>query len=490
MNLATARSERRAREVGIRKTVGSRRIELIRQFLGEAILLTAFAFAFAILLTEISLPLFNDLVGKELFLNYQSPLFWLASLGFILTIGTVSGSYPAFYLSSFNPVKVLKGNLNVGRGSVAPRRVLVSLQFFFSIFLMVGMAVIVLQIQHVKARDIGYSTENLVMTGANEEMVKNFPEIEKQLLASGAVESMTVSSSPVTDIHRDGKLSWPGKYDGYEISFSGVMTGYNYTKTLGIEIESGRDFSPEFPADSSAMLLNHAAVEVMGVQDPIGMEVQILPEKKKWRVVGVIDDVVMKSPFNEVQPGFFLCVPRWIDAITIRLAPSKDLNESIATVKTIFNKLNPSDPFEFQFVNDEFDRKFDQINMVGTLVALFAFLALFITSLGLLGLATFMAEQRTKEIGIRKIMGASTASIITLMSKDFTRLVLTGFILAAPVSWWAVSSYLERFTYRINFSWWIIPTAGLLALMLTVIIVGAQARRVATGNLTESLRSE
>jgi len=490
MNLATARSERRAREVGIRKTIGSRRIELVRQFLGESVLITALAFLVALVIVQLALPFFNSLVHKQLSIDYASPTVWAIAIAFILVVGIFSGSYPAFYLSSFNPVKVLKGNLYVGRSTIAPRKVLVCMQFFFSIFLIVGMIIIYRQIQYVKHRDMGYDRESLVMFNANEEMIKNYPEIERELLALGIAKSITVSGSPVTDIHKSSKLDWPGRPEGLDISFSQVMTGHNYARTLGIKVVDGRDFTDEFKSDSSSILLNKAAVEVMGVQNPVGMQVQLIPYKKKWTVVGVIDDVVMTSPFSEVQPGFFMLIPRWIEVITVRLEKSNDLKETISRMESIFKKLNPSYPFEYQFVDDQFGKKFKEIDMIGILVSLFAFLAIFITCLGLLGLAAFTAEQRTKEIGIRKTMGASTGSIIHLLSKDFTRLVITGFILAAPVSWWVLNNYLERYTYRIDFSWWIIPSAGLAALLLTIIIVSSQARRVAMGNVVESLKCE
>jgi len=255
-------------------------------------------------------------------------------------------------------------------------------------------------------------------------------------------------------------------------------------------VVDGRDFTEEYKSDSSAMLLNKAAVEVMGVENPVGMQVQLIPYKKKWTVVGVIDDVVMTSPFSDVQPGFFMLVPSWMESVTIRLEKTTNLSETIAKMAAVFKKLNPSYPFEYKFVDDAFAKKFREINMIGVLVSLFAILAIFITCLGIFGLAAFTAEQRTKEIGIRKIMGASTVSIINLLSKDFTRLVITGFMLAAPVSWWVLNNYLERYTYRIDFSWWIIPAGGLAALSLTIIIVSSQARRAAMGNVVESLRSE
>ena len=252
----------------------------------------------------------------------------------------------------------------------------------------------------------------------------------------------------------------------------------------------GRDFTDELSTDSSAMLLNKAAVAAMGVKNPVGLEVQLIPYKKKWTVVGVVDDVVMKSPFSDVQPGFYILFPRRIEVITLRLAKSADLTKTLAGMESIFKKLNPSYPVEYQFVDDQFARKFNEINMIGVLVSLFAFLAIFITGLGLFGLAAFTAEQRTKEIGIRKTMGASTLQIVYLLSKDFTRLMLTGLLVAAPVSWWMLTDYLERYTYRIDFSWWIIPAAGSVVLLLTLTIVSSQARHAALRNVVESLKSE
>ncbi|MBS1488280.1 MAG: ABC transporter permease [Bacteroidetes bacterium] len=488
MNLATARSERRAREVGIRKTVGSRRKELIGQFIGESVLVTAMAFMAAIVLVELVLPLYNVLVDKKLNMAYASPLFWFFSIVFILAVGFFAGSYPAFYLSSFNPVKVLKGNLNVGRGAIAPRKVLVSLQFFFSIFLMVGTLVIYTQIQHVKNREVGYDRENLIMVSANAEMGKNFPAIEKELTASHLASSLTVSSSPITDIFGNNTLDWPGKIAGREILFARVIVGANYTKTMGIQVLEGRDFLEEHKSDSSAMLLNKAAVDVMNLHDPVGAQIKLW--NKTWTVVGVLDNVLMSSPFAEVRPGFFLFTPNGAEVVTIRLEKSDNLNNTLAEVERVFKKYNPSNPFEYHFVDQQFATKFATINLTGKLASLFAFLAVFITCLGLFGLATFTAEQRTKEIGIRKVLGASTLGIVNLLSKDFTVLVLVGFGLAAPVSWWGLNNYLQAYHYRVSFAWWIIPAAGLFTLGLTLVIVGTQAVRSASANPVNSLRSE
>ena len=488
MNLATARSERRAREVGIRKSIGSRRRDLIGQFLGESILISSIAFFMAIVLVELSLPFYNHLVDKKLAIDYSAPVTLLLAFSFICITGIFAGSYPAFYLSSFNPAKVLKGKLHAGRNGTAPRKILVSLQFFFSIMLLVGMAGIYMQTNYVKNRETGYDRENMITITSNEELNKNYKTIKEQLLSLGIAQSVTTASSPITEIYGNNTLEWSGKPADQEILFSRVVTGYDYSKTMGINMIDGRDFSEDFKSDSSAMLLNRAAADAIGAENPVGMEIKLW--SNTWKVVGIIDDVVMASPFKDVQPGFFLLNPDWAEEIMVRLVKTNDLNETVTKMESVFKTLNPSYPFEYHFVDEQFDKKFSSINLIGTLASLFAILAIFITCLGLFGLATFTAEQRTKEIGIRKVMGASTISLISLLSKDFTRLVLVGFVLAAPLAWWGLNAYLERYTYRVTISWWIIPAAGLVSLALTLLIVISQTLKATAINPAESLRSE
>lgn len=488
MNLATARSERRAREVGIRKTVGSLRKELIGQFIGESILIAMLAFVVAIVLVEILLPSYNLLVDKKLFINYSSPWVWLVATLVIAITGFLAGSYPAFYLSSFNPVTVLKGNAKVGRGAATPRQILVVLQFFFSVILIFGTIVIYKQIGHVKDRFVGYDKENLINIQGNDELTKNFDAIKRELLSTGVITSMTSSSSPVTAIYGNNTLEWPGKPADQTVLFSRVQVSYDYAKTMGIKMLEGRDFSEEFKSDSSAMIINKAGLAVMGVEKPIGLEITMW--SRKWNIVGIIDDVIMDSPFSEVRPGFFMLDNGYRNYVTLRLTKTKNTRESIARVESAFKKLSPSYPFVYEFVDDEFASKYKSINLVSTLATVFAFLTLFITSLGLFGLATFTAEQRTKEIGIRKVMGASTSSIVQLISKDFTKLVVISFVLAAPLSWWVMSQYLSQYNYRTTIAWWILPLTGLVTLIVTLVVVSTQALRAAAANPSKSLRSE
>jgi ABC-type antimicrobial peptide transport system permease subunit len=488
MNLATARSERRAREVGIRKTVGSVRKELIGQFLGESILITGIAFVIALVFVEIALPTYNALVDKKLFIDYSSPWVWLLAIGVVGITGILAGSYPAFYLSSFNPASVLKGKIQTGSMSATPRRVLVVLQFFFSVILIFGTIVIYMQIDFTKGRSLGYDNENLINIEGNEEMSNKFNAIKKQLLESQVAVSVTSSSSPVTAIYGNNTFDWPGKPQGQTILFSRVQVGYDYAKTMGIKILEGRDFSEEFKSDSSAMLINQAALEVMGVDKPIGMEVSMW--SRKWKIVGVLENVIMDSPFSQVRPGFFILDNGYRSYVTARLAKTTDLTLALEKTKNIFEKLNPSYPLVYEFVDQDFASKYKSINLVSSLATVFAFLALFITSLGLFGLVTFTAEQRTKEIGIRKIMGATTINIVQLISKDFTRLVLAGFAIAAPLAWWLMNDYLSQFSYRIHIAWWILPATGLVALAVTLLIVCSQALKAASANPSQSLRSE
>lgn len=488
MNLATARSERRAREVGIRKSVGSRRHELIFQFMGESIFISFLAFAIAILMAQLLLPYYNDLVQKKLFIDYTSSEFWIFSLGMIFLTGVISGSYPAFYLSSFQPVKVLKGKLTIGKGASTPRKVLVTLQFGFSILLIIGTIVIYQQIQLVKGRALGYDQENLMAVNYTKEIDKDYRTIKLELLASGAVESVTKSNSSITDINSNNFLGWPGKPEDLRVIFTTIATEYDYTKTMGIKLIEGRDFSEDFKSDTASILINKAALQLMDLKDPIGTELDLWGGKRK--LIGVVDDVLMGSPYQPVKPMFVILDPDWIDAVTIRLKKTEDLQASINTVKTIFEKYAPAYPFEYRFADVEFQKKFTTINLTSKLASLFASLTIIITGLGLFGLASFTAEQRTKEIGIRKVLGASVPGLVGMMSKDFSRLVMISFALSAPLAWWLLTKYLERYPVRTDIAWWVFPVTGLIALLFAVAIVSTQALRAARSNPVNSLRSE
>lgn len=487
MNLATARSESRAREVGIRKSIGSRRKELIFQFLGESLTITTIAFVFAIVLVELAIPGYNTLVRKTITINYSNPIIWASAFAIIFVIGVLAGSYPSFYLSSFEAVKVLKGKINVGKGASMPRQVLVVLQFGFSIFLIAGTVVVYQQIQHVKNRDMGYDRENLIQIWTNGELEQNFSTIRQELLNTGAVESVCKSNSPVTAIFSNNEVKWPGMATDQRVAFSTITTEYDYTKTMGIKMIEGRDFSREFN-DSISVIVNEAAVKMMGMENPIGKKIET--NGAQHEIIGVVPDIVMDSPYQPVEPMTLLFNPGWSSTVTVRLTKTQDLPASLAKVEAVFKKINPNYPFQYRFTDVDFQKKFTDINLISRLAGIFAGLAIVITCLGLFGLAAFTAEQRTKEVGIRKIMGASVSSLVLLISKDFSRLVIIAFAIAAPFAWWFLNSFLDRYDYRISVAWWVLAGVGLFALLLALLIVSTQALKAAVANPTKSLRSE
>jgi putative ABC transport system permease protein len=487
MNLATARSERRAREVGIRKSVGSRRHELIFQFIGESMIIAFISFAIAILVAQLLLPYYNTLVDKKLFIDYTSAEFWLYSLGIIVITGVIAGSYPAFYLSGFQPVKVLKGKPTVGKSASLPRKILVTLQFGFSIFLIISMFVIYNQIQLAKGREIGYVQENLITVPLNKDYHDNLKPLKLELLSSGVVESAVRANSAITDINSNNFLGWPGKPEELKVIFTTIVTDYDWAKTMGVKMIEGRDFSEDFKSDSMAIVVNKAAIKVMGLKDPIGTELDLWGKKRK--LIGVCDDVLMGSPYEEVKP-MFAVLDDWWGSITIRLKATNDLPGSLKTVESIFKKYGPAYPFHYTFVDVEFQKKFTTINLTSRLASLFAVLAIVITGLGLFGLASFTAEQRAKEIGIRKVLGASVPSIVNLISGQFSILVIIAFVFFAPLSWWAMATYLERYTVRTPIAWWIFPVTGGIALLFALAIVSTQAFRAANSNPVNALRNE
>lgn len=487
MNLATARSERKAREVGIRKSIGSKRSQLILQFMGESLIITSISFVIAVIAAQVLLPYYNTLVEKKLFIDYMSKEFWIFSSGLIVVTGIVAGSYPAFYLSGFEPVKVLKGKPNVGKSASLPRKILVTIQFGFSIFLIISVFVVYNQIQLTKGRDLGYEQENLITVPLNKDYHDNLRALKAELLASNVVESMVRANSAITDINSNNFVGWPGKPDDLKVIFTTIVTDYDWAKTMGVKMIEGRDFSEDFKSDSMAIVVNKAAIKIMGLKDPIGTELDLWGKKRK--LIGIYDDVLMGSPYDEVKP-MFAVLDDWWGSVTIRLKKTNDLQASLKAVETIFKKYGPNYPFDYTFVDVEFQKKFTTINLTSSIASLFAVLAIVITGLGLFGLAAFTAEQRTKEIGIRKVLGASVSSLVNLISIDFSILVVIAFVICAPLSWWAMNSYLQRYTIRTEILWWIFPATGAIALTFALLIVSTQAFRAAHANPVNSLRNE
>ena len=488
MNLSTARSERRAKEVGIRKTLGSGKKQLRIQFFFESLILAFIAFIFSIAAVYLLMPSFNNLVNKHLTLDLTKPIFWIAAIAIITLTGVIAGSYPALYLSSFNPVKVLKGTFLAGKKAALPRHILVVSQFIISILLISATIIVYQQIQHIKNRDIGYDPNNLIMIPATPDIQKNFAVIKQELLKTGAINSVTRTFSPITNIWwKSPAPDWDGKPANADILFAGMNTDIDFTKTMGIKMLQGKDFSGT-PSDTSSMLLNKAAIDAMGLKNPLGMQMRY--GGRKYTVLGITDNVIMESPFKPVDPMMVFFGPESSNSISLRLNKQAQLQKALPSIEMIFKKYNPSVPYEYQFVDQEFGKKFIAEELISKLTNIFAGLAIFICCIGLAGLASFTIEKRIREIGIRKVLGASVSQVLLLISKDFLRLVLIAFCIAVPLAWWGMHSWLQNYIYHITISIWLFIAVGLIVLLLTLIVVSLNTIRAAVANPVKSLRTE
>jgi ABC-type antimicrobial peptide transport system permease subunit len=488
MNLSTARSEKRSKEVGIRKTLGSEKKQLVLQFFFESMILALIAFAFSLLAVFLLLTPFNLLVGKQLSLNLADPLFWAGCIIIVLFTGVVAGSYPALYLSSFNPVQVLKGTFLAGKKAALPRRILVVGQFVISILLISATIIVYQQMQHVKNRDMGYTPSNLIMMTSSPATDKNYTVIKQELLKTGMVKAVTRAGAPITGVEwRMGAPEWAGKRDDQNIIVGGLNTDIDFTKTMGIKILAGKDFEGT-AADSAYLLLNKAAVDAMGLKNPVGMVMKT--GDKKYTVLGVTGNVVAESPYKPVNPLLMFFNPYDTYSINVRLNDKVLPQQAIQAMEPIFKKYNPDFPFEYQFVDQEFNKKFLTEDLIGKITNIFAGLAIFICCIGLAGLASFTIEKRIREIGIRKILGATVQQLLTLISKEFLKLVLIAFVIAVPLTWWLMSNWLSKYDYRINISIWLFGLVGILILLLTVVVVSINTLRAALANPVKNLRTE
>lgn len=495
MNLSTAQSEKRAREVGVRKAIGSRKNQLIKQFLSESILVAAFAFVLALLLAQLSLPFFNAVADKKMALPWSSPVFWLMGLGFTLLTGLLAGSYPALYLSSFQPIRVLKGTFKAGRLASIPRKALVVVQFTVSITLIVGVAIVFQQIQFAQNRSTGYNNAGLItLPTATADVHDHFETIRTELLQNGSIVEMAEAYSPMTDLNLvlDG-FEWEGKKAGANLGFGTELISHEYGKTIDWELTAGRDFSKNFASDSLGMILNESAVKYMGLENPVGAIIKssnFSAEPLAFHVVGVVKDVLIESPYTSVRPTLYI-VNRWQgNYVALKLNPAMNTRAALAKIAPVFQKYNPSAPFDYSFVDAEYGKKFEAELRIGQLAGFFAMLAIFISCLGLFGLASFMAEQRTKEIGIRKVLGASLVNLWGLLSKEFVALVLLACVLAAPIAYYYLHDWLQQYEYHIDISWWTFAAAGAGALALTLLTVSYQTLRAALLNPVQSLKLE
>jgi ABC-type antimicrobial peptide transport system permease subunit len=490
MNLSTARSEKRAKEVGVRKTIGSAQRQLMSQFFSESLLVSFFSFLLSVALLQLSLSFFNELADKKIDIQWSNPIFWFIGITFSLVTGLLAGLYPSLYLSSFNPVKVLKGTFRTGRFASMPRKALVVLQFTVSIALIIGTIVIFNQVQYAKERPIGYDRNGLITVAMNTpELYGRYNVLRDELLNTKAVVEMSTSSTPATELNsQNNGFEWEGKDPDFKENFGTIAVTHDFGKTVGWQFLEGRDFSRDYATDSSGMVINETAAHYMNLKDPVGKIVKW--NNKPYRILGVIKDMVMGSPYEPVHQTVFILDYDWANVINIKLNPAQSASQSIAHVEKVFLKFNPGSPFDYKFSDQQFSLKFSSEERIGKLATLFTILAIFISCLGLFGLASFMAEQRTKEIGVRKVLGASISTLWLMLSKDFLLLVVISFFIASPLAYYFMNSWIQKYTYHTEISWWIFALTGAGAFVITLLTISYQSIKASLANPVSSLRSE
>lgn len=490
MNLATARSEQRAREVGVRKTMGAGRGGLLTQFFTETITMALIAMLLAVVIVLLTLPAFNKLVEKTMVFDLGNPVISVGMPAMALVCGLLAGIYPALYLSSFNPVTVFKG-LKVGKNSstVYVRKGLVVTQFAISIVLIISTIIIYQQIQHAKKRELGYNKENVIYSALNGDMNKRFPAIYNDLLATNVVEDAAMANSPVMSVgSNSGNFSWQGKQPGSELLISILQVNPRFIPALGMKLKSGRNFNDAVTPDSNRIIINEALANVMGKDDAVGKVIN--QGDDAYTVVGVVKDYVFNNIYDKPDPLILFCDTGHVNTMMLRLKPTQDLKASLASIEKVVKTHSPAYPFEYTFLDSAFNDRFKSEMMIGDLSRLFAILTIIISCLGLFGLAAYTAERRTKEIGIRKVLGASVPGVVTMLSKEFMRLVLLATLIAFPLAWWLMNNFLSEFPYRVQIQWWVFVLAGILSLAIALLTVSMQAIRAALTNPVSSLRSE
>lgn len=496
MNLSTARSEKRAKEVGIRKSIGSLKGQLIYQFLSESFLVVLFAFILATGIVLLSINGFNELARKEIVFPWGNGAFWAISLLFIVFTSLLAGSYPALYLSSFNPVDVLKGTFKAGKYAGLPRKILVVFQFTVSVAFIIGTFIVMQQINHAKNRPIGYDRQGLIQIPTFAQDFTDKTELMRsEFIKSGAVVEMATSSSPTTNIwsNRSG-FTWEGKPDGFQEDLAWTEVSVDYAKTLNLKIVEGRDFSRDFATDSLGVLINETAKKYLGMENPVGKFLKDDNEEDPeppMKIIGVVEDMIAQSPYEPVKQGVYV-YDRYnnFSYYNLRLNPKQSASQNIAIVEQVFKQHFPDIPFEYQFVDEEYGEKFAAEERIGTLSGIFTALAILISCLGLFGLTSFVAEQRTKEIGVRKVLGASVFNVWNMLSRDFLKLVVISCFIAIPIAYYVMNGWLQEYPYRVILKWWIFALAMIGAIGITVLTVSFQAIKAAKSNPIKSLRTE
>ncbi|MEQ9425766.1 MAG: FtsX-like permease family protein [Cyclobacteriaceae bacterium] len=490
MNLSTAHSEKRSKEVGIRKAIGSNRGLLIGQFLIESFLVVMLAFVIALVGIALLLPYFNQLADKGISLPFNLPIFWMLSIAFIGITGFLSGVYPAFYLSSFKTTSALKGALKSGSFSKLIRKGLVVFQFAISVSLIIGTIIVHQQINHTKNRSVGYDQSGLIMFEVTTpDYNGKLDVLRNELLNKNVIVEMTPSSSPMHAIHNGNSgFDWEGKDPGFSSSFATIWVSNNYGKTVGWQVTEGRDFSEKFATDSSAFVINEAAVKYMGIDNPVGTKVKW--NDQEYRIIGVVKDVVMHSPHRPVHQAIYMMDNNRVNWLIMKLTPGIPTSESLQIIEEVFSEVIPNVPFEYSFADQEYALKFAAEERIAALAGIFAVLAVFISCLGLYGLASYMAEQRTKEIGIRKVLGAKLTDLWKLMSKDFVFLVVVACLIATPLAYIGLDNWLNNYEYRTEIHWLTFAIASVMAIVITLLTISHHTAKTAKLNPVKSLRSE
>jgi putative ABC transport system permease protein len=490
MNLSTARSEKRAREVGIRKAIGSVRSQLIAQFYSESLLIAFLAFVLSLLLVLLCLPEFNQLAAKKITILWGSPVFWALGIAFTLFTGLIAGSYPALYLSSFRPVKVLKGAFKVGRFAAIPRKVLVVVQFSVSIVLIIGTIVVFQQIQFAKNRPVGFSRNNLINVSLlTDDINKQYQSLKNDLLSSGAVSNVAESENEIAQIYiSNSGFKWRGKDPALQEQFTTMAVTSDFGKTTGWNIAAGRDFNAAYLSDSAGFIVNQTAVKFMGLRHPLGETVEW--NDRMYKIIGVVKDMVNQSAYDAPQPTLFYLPRGHLSNVVIKINPLVSAHDAVNKIAAIFKKYDPSIAFNYQFIDEAYAMKFDNEERIGKLASCFAGLAIFISCLGLFGMATFMAEQRIKEIGVRKVLGATVFNLWQLLSKDFVVLIVISLLIATPVACLFMHNWLQSYAYRTEIAWWVFAVTALAAMVITLATVSYQSIKAALANPVKSLKTE
>jgi len=476
----------------VRKVLGAGKGKLIGQFIGESLIMAFISAFLAVIIVYVVLPAFNMLVEKQLIVDILNPVHIGALVSIAILCGLIAGSYPAFYLSSFNPVTVLKGlKLKSGASAGFIRKSLVIVQFTISVVLIISTIIIYQQLQHVKDRDLGYNKEGLVYTTLSGKMKENFGVIKNDLIRTGVVQNASLSNSQVLQLGSNtGDFDWQGKDPNKQVLITVEGVNPEYVSTMGMHLKSGRDFYSDIKSDSNNIIINEALAKLLGKKDVVGSVVMRNGGKEKYTIVGVINDFVYNSMYSPAAPLILYSDTSNVNFLTVRFKQNADLKTALAKVESVVKSDNPGYPVEFNFVDEQFNQLFKTETLIGKLASVFAVLAIIISCLGLFGLAAYTAERRTKEIGIRKVLGASAQGLAGLLSKDFIQLVAISCLIAFPVAWWMMHNWLQDYEYRVEISWWIFIAAGLLAIFIALITVSFQAIRAAFMNPVKSLRTE